>query len=531
MGQEGGKPFLPVPGCRPVNRRWLALICARGSSGMAADTQVIQTVRQLTDSLRRHLERQFPFVWVRGEVGNISRPASGHLYFTLKDADAQLQCVWFRGSQRQHSRFDPLTGEVFETPPPAPEVLVRQGAEIVCAGHVGVYAPRGQYQLVVELAQPFGQGGLALAFEERKRQLAARGYFAQERKRPLPWNPRRVALVTSPSGAAIHDFWRIASRRGSGARICLFPSLVQGAAAAPSLVAALEAANALAGHPDGPQVIVLVRGGGSLEDLWAFNEQMVADAVFRSRLPVLAGIGHEVDVTLADMTADVRAATPSHAAQLLWPSRQELMQRLDDVELSLHRAQRRCVERWELLHAQYARMLRGNGPARQLRRLDDELSRLVQALRRGGQQWLAGQERARATLAGGLAAHWSAARLMAHEVALRHETQRLHAALPRLLAGCEQTRLWHRQRLDANALGLVRRAEEELDRLTLRLAACDPLRPLERGYAMMQDEAGRVLSDLASVHAGQDVRIRLRDGSLGATVRWIRPRTDGKETS
>lgn len=498
---------------------------------MAAEDQAIQTVRQLTDSLRRHLERQFPFVWVRGEVGNLSRPASGHLYFTLKDAEAQLQCVWFRGSQRQHSRFDPLTGEVFDTPPPAPEELVRQGAEIVCAGHVGVYAPRGQYQLVVELAQPFGQGGLARAFEERKRQLAALGYFALERKRPLPWNPLRVALVTSPSGAAIHDFWRIAARRGCGARICLFPSLVQGAGAAPSLVAALEAANARADAPDGPQVIVLVRGGGSLEDLWAFNEQPVADAVFCSRLPVLAGIGHEVDVTLADMTADVRAATPSHAAQLLWPSRQELSQRLDEVETSLHQAQRRRVERWELLHAQYARVLRGNGPERQLRRMEDELTRLGHSLLRGGRQWLAGQERERAALAGRLTAHWNPSRLMSHEMRLRHVAQRLKTALPRQLSTCEQEWRWHDRRLNEAARRLLHGAEESLSRLEWRLAACDPLQPLQRGYAMLQDTTGRVLSGVSGVREGQDVCIRLRDGALGATVHWIRSRADEESES
>lgn len=189
----------------------------------------ILTVRALTEQLRRSLEGRFPFVWVRGEVSNLSRPGSGHIYFSLKDQDAQLQCVWFRGQQRQAEQgqaFDPLTGEVFDTPRPSPLELLRNGLDLLCAGRISVYAPRGQYQLLVELVQPTGQGLLAQAFEERKRKLAEAGYFTQERKRPLPWNPQRVALITSPSGAAIHDFLELAQNRGCGAEIRLFPASV-----------------------------------------------------------------------------------------------------------------------------------------------------------------------------------------------------------------------------------------------------------------------------------------------------------------
>ncbi len=180
----------------------------------------ILTVRALTEQLRRSLEGRFPFVWVRGEVSNLSRPGSGHIYFSLKDQDAQLQCVWFRGRQRQAEQgqsFDPLTGEVFDSPRPSPLELLRNGLDMLCAGRITVYAPRGQYQLLVELVQPAGQGLLAQAFEERKRKLAEAGYFAQERKRLPPWNPQRVALITSLSGAAIHDFLELARDRGSGA--------------------------------------------------------------------------------------------------------------------------------------------------------------------------------------------------------------------------------------------------------------------------------------------------------------------------
>ena len=489
-----------------------------------SEDMTIQSVRQLTEQLRRMVERHFPFVWVRGEVGNVSRPASGHFYFTLKDAEAQLQCVWFRQQQRQRGPFDPLTGEVFETPPPAPEELLRQGAELICAGHVGIYAPRGQYQLVVELVQPAGQGGLAQAFEERKRRLAALGYFAQERKRRLPWNPARVALITSPHGAAIHDFRRLAAPRGQAAHIRLYPAVVQGEGAAPSLVRALETANAHALLPDGPQVIVLIRGGGSLEDLWAFNEQEVAEAVYRSRLPVLAGIGHEVDVTLADLTADVRAATPSHAAQLLWPSRQELIQLLDDQEAALFRGMQRRLERQELLLGHLARLLRAHAPLRQLERLESTRRRLSFAMQRAVREMLVRRQRQRDHLAQVLRSFWNPARLAASTREADALKERLRAALPRLLSRRQQEFLWLEQRLHAGGRQLVSRAEEQRERLALRLTACDPLGPLERGYALVADNQGAVVHSVRQAHDGQELHIRLQDGALGVTVAQIRPR-------
>ena len=241
----------------------------------------ILTVRALTEQLRRSLEGRFPFVWVRGEVSNLSRPGSGHIYFSLKDQDAQLQCVWFRGQQRQAEQgqaFDPLTGEVFDTPRPSPLELLRNGLDLLCAGRISVYAPRGQYQLLVELVQPTGQGLLAQAFEERKRKLAEAGYFAQERKRPLPWNPQRVALITSPSGAAIHDFLELAQNRGCGAEIRLFPASVQGEEAAPEIIRALDEINAQGGITDGG-VIYGRRHGFCLESQYypnAINQENFA---------------------------------------------------------------------------------------------------------------------------------------------------------------------------------------------------------------------------------------------------------------
>ena len=206
----------------------------------ACEQERILSVTELTDRMRRTLEGTFPFVWVRGEIGELSFPGSGHIYFTLKDAGAQLQCVWFRDRQMRGRNFDPLTGEIFAEPRPDPVRLLRQGSELFCAGQISVYGPRGRYQLIVELVQAGGQGLLAQAFEERKQALAARGFFAAERKRPLPASPSRVALVTSPAGAAIHDFMELTSVRGLGAEVRLFPVRVQGEGAAGQICRALD---------------------------------------------------------------------------------------------------------------------------------------------------------------------------------------------------------------------------------------------------------------------------------------------------
>ncbi|MDR3363082.1 MAG: exodeoxyribonuclease VII large subunit [Desulfovibrio sp.] len=344
----------------------------------------VLTVRELTEQLRHCLEGRFPFVWVRGEVSNLSRPSSGHVYFSLKDQDAQIQCVWFLQQQRRGERqFDPLTGEVYDNTRPSPLELLRNGLYVFCAGRISIFPLRGQYQLVVEVLQPTGQGGLAQLFEERKRALAEKGYFALERKRPLSEGAQRVAVVTSLTGAAVHDFLELVKNRGSGAQIRLFPALMQGEGAAAEIVQAVNAINT----QGWAQVIVLIRGGGSLEDLWAFNEESVAEAVFQSRIPVLAGIGHEVDVTLADMTADVRAATPSHAAQLLWPLRDALRQRLDQQTAAL----RRIAEKW--LDKAAGRLqgqetaLRWFSPMQRHARLSEQLQQATFALGRAARQW------------------------------------------------------------------------------------------------------------------------------------------------
>ena len=482
----------------------------------------ILTVRALTEQLRRSLEGRFPFVWVRGEVSNLSRPASGHIYFSLKDQDAQLQCVWFRSQQRQAEQgqsFDPLTGEVFDSPRPSPLELLRNGLNMLCAGRISLYAPRGQYQLLVELAQPAGQGLLAQAFEERKRRLAAAGYFAQGRKRLPPWNPQRVALITSPSGAAVHDFLELARDRGSGAQIRLFPASVQGEEAAPEIVRALKAAN----DQDWAQVVVLIRGGGSLEDLWAFNEETVAEAVFHSRLPVVAGIGHEVDVTLADMTADLRAATPSHAAQLLWPQRAELRQRLDESVAALRRAFAARLEREELALRECENALRWFSPQRHQARLAERLERLSLTLRGAARQWLLNKWRLLAGLERSRRAAPSLGRVDALQARLSLLRAALDAALPHSLSNAEHSLALARNGLRSAGAAWLEKRFRHLDNLENALAANDPLAPLHRGYALVRTARGGILRSVGQTTSGREIEVRLADGRLSAVVKRISP--------
>ncbi|WP_374289315.1 exodeoxyribonuclease VII large subunit [Desulfovibrio desulfuricans] len=482
--------------------------------------EAILSVRELTEQLRKTLEGRFPFVWVRGEVTNLTRPNSGHVYFTLKDADAQLQCVWFRHMQRQTSQgFDPLTGEVFDSPRPSPLELLRNGLDVLCAGRITLYAPRGQYQLAVELMQPAGEGLLAQAFEASKRKLAALGYFNRERKRPLPHDPQRVALITSPTGAAIHDFMELASSRGSGARIRLFPALVQGAEAAPAIVRALQQAN----EQGWAQVIVLVRGGGSLEDLWAFNEEAVAEAVFESRLPVLAGIGHEVDVTLADMTADVRAATPSHAAQLLWPARAELFQLVDEAEAALVRAARRQLETAGQRLAQYESALRWFSPMRHQARLAEQLDGLHHRLQRAALQWVESVEARRDRLARALRTALSPARLDLLTSRVDALAANMASAMPRLLTAQQQRLDAAHQRLQTAEQEMLARSGRELDKLEFALSAANPLAPLKRGYALVRGADGGLLRSVAAAPVGSAISVRLADGSLAAVVSQVQP--------
>ncbi|MCL4156161.1 UNVERIFIED_CONTAM: hypothetical protein GTU68_000816 [Idotea baltica] len=295
-------------------------------------------------------------VWLQGELSNFSRPASGHFYFSLKDSQAQIRCAMFRGKNR-YVDFDPKAGD---------EVLVR--------GKLGLYAARGDFQLIVEHMEPAGTGKLLLQFEQTKKKLHALGWFDVEAKKPIPDMPQRIGVITSATGAAIRDVLQVLARRCPQAQIIIYPTLVQGATAAPKIVEAIQAAE----RRSEVDVLLLVRGGGSMEDLWAFNEEPVAKAIYECEIPIVCGVGHEVDVTIADHVADLRAPTPSAAAELSTPDGEIMVQRVAAAQNALSRIVRNNVTQAQAnLHSLNERL---KSPSQQLLTLQTSLASIKMRL-------------------------------------------------------------------------------------------------------------------------------------------------------
>ncbi len=455
-------------------------------------------VGELTRAVKEVLEAEFPLVFVRGQVSNLSRPFSGHVYFTLKDAEAALAAVWFRGAQGgattgSGERYNPATGEVLEA---GAAMRLGDGMEVLCAGRLTVYPPRGVYQLVVEMVEELGAGRLHQEFEALKRELAALGYFEAGRKRSLPPHPVRVAVVTASTSAAVRDFIKVGRGRGFGCQVRIHDTPVQGEAAPGRIAAAI----AEVGRQGWAEVAVLIRGGGSIEDLWAFNTRAVADAVFACPVPVVTGVGHEVDTTIADMVADVRAATPSHAAQTLWPERAVYVQGVDDLERAAVAAAGRLTTDREARLAHLRRGLSWLSPARRLTRAELSLAALAGRFARLGMTLTdnAGRRLERLTdrLArtirpgGGLDAEVSldrAARL----------SQRLEVAMDRL----------------------VRDRELSLRDAGLRLAGLDPMAPLARGYSLTTlTRTGRFLRRASDAAKGDKLEVMVYEGVIRAEV-------------
>jgi exodeoxyribonuclease VII large subunit len=467
----------------------------------------ILTVSELTRSIKDLLEAEFPFVWVRGQVTNLSRPASGHVYFTLTDGDATLNVVWFKASRRRVARrgseaIDTLTGEVLD---PDAETngrdALENGRDILCAGRLTVYEPRGVYQLVAEYVQEQGVGDLRQAFEALRKKLEAKGWFDPEHKLALPKSPNRVAVVTSLTGAAVRDFLRIASERGAGCEIRIHPSSVQGAQAPAELVAALDQA-----CDDGfAQVVALIRGGGSLEDLAAFNSEEVASAIHRCRIPVVTGIGHEPDVTIADYVADKRAATPTHAAELLWPERAALVQAVDELSRALSLAFLGQIERKGRGLASLRRALAWLSPAKRLSRMAERLA----------------DQAGRLSAAGGRLVEAKTALLRTRAEALARAFGPADVAV----AGGEVRGL--AARLARAGRSVVEGKAAAFAETRAVLTGLDPEKPLERGYSLVRlARSGAILRSAAEAAPGDGLDIRVRDGRIEATVDRVRPEAE-----
>ena len=420
------------------------------------------------------LERGFGSLWLEAEISNLARPGSGHWYFSLKDAAAQVRCAMFR--QRNM---------LCVTPP-------RDGQKVLVRVRIGLYEPRGEYQLIVDHMEDAGLGALKRQFEELSARLAAEGLFAADRKRPLPRLPRRIGIITSPTGAAVRDIIHVLARRFPAVPVLIYPVPVQGAQAAADITAALL----LAGRRAECDVLILARGGGSLEDLWAFNDEALARAIVASPIPIITGIGHEVDFSIADFAADVRAPTPSAAAELAVPAAEEWLGTLARSVARLQRAVRRRIadhrERLRWLTGRAALVSPGARLRQQTQRLDELEQSLFRAVRRHLQQrrerlrWLTG----RAALVN------PATRLQQQSLRLNNLEQRL-------------------QRASRDAL---RHARDRLLPLVRTLNAVSPLATLERGYAIVSAADGAILRDAALAKPGTIIEARLARGKFRAKV-------------
>ncbi|HYL62862.1 MAG TPA: exodeoxyribonuclease VII large subunit [Candidatus Methylomirabilis sp.] len=433
------------------------------------------TVSELTARIRDLLAKNFTDIWVVGEISNCREAQSGHIYFTLKDDRAQVRCVYFKQQQR------------------GIKLRPEDGLQMTVRGPISVYETRGEYQIYVEYLEPVGLGALQLAFEQLKKRLEAEGLFAAERKKPLPLLPSRIGLITSPRGAAVRDVVRILRRRFPNVHLTVYPVRVQGEGAAEEIVKALKFFN----QKKLVDVLILARGGGSMEDLWAFNEEPLARAIAASTIPVISGVGHETDFTIADFVADVRASTPSAAAELVVQTRREFDKHIADLRETLASQIRyRLLELSRRVHELSARrgFRRPLDLLRQQRQRADEMtSRLALGLR-------AQLEKSRKRFT---AAHL---RIMSFDFRVKIAAFRL--------------RLEKRSAdLSLRAERLLRTKRERLARLALQLEERSPLRVLERGYAIATDASGTVLRDSAQVALGDSVAIQLHRGRLTTEVR------------
>jgi exodeoxyribonuclease VII large subunit len=442
-----------------------------------AQSRKVLSVTELTAKVKRLLEQQVGTVWVTGEVTNLRVQNSGHMYFTLKDAGAQLSCVLFRGEKIAHRE------------------LLQDGQKLLLLGEVTVYEARGQYQLIVHDVELQGVGALQLAFEKLKQQLQSEGLFAPERKRPLPRYPERIGLVTSPTGAAIRDVLHVVRRRNPALEILLVPCRVQGEGAAQEIAAAIRLLNECARENERCEIdlILVTRGGGSLEDLWAFNEEMVARAIFESQAPVVSAVGHEIDFTISDFVADVRAATPSAAAEIITEGAFASREFLARARIRLRQTiGRRFTDASAGLSRTRERLARAHPRRRMdqwLQRLDDLLADLVRRAKQAVRQ-----ERG----------------------AWRHLAERLLRVRPTRLVQQSRERVQERAiRLGELARRQLGRCEDRFKATLDRLRLLGPEQVLARGYSITTDaSSGRVVLNAAEVSPGQRLRTRLAKGEI-----------------
>jgi exodeoxyribonuclease VII large subunit len=437
--------------------------------------QKIYSVSELTEEIKDLLEEEFPLVWLEGEISNFRVPPSGHFYFTLKDATSQIRAVFFKSGQWGLS-FRP-----------------ENGLQVLCVGRVSVYAGRGEYQIIIERLELKGWGALQKAFEQLKERLSQEGLFDADRKKPLPLLPRRVAIVTSPTGAVVQDFLRVLFRRFSNIQVSVVPVLVQGEGASLEITQAIERLNRSAlGH----EVIVVARGGGSIEDLWPFNEERVARAVAASSIPVISAIGHEVDFTITDFVADLRASTPSAAAELLIQPQREWEDKIEDFQERLHQEirQKTAYYQEKLFHFQ--------------KRLGDPRRRLVDLLLRLDDYGI----RLRLALRGALGRRDDSLKWLQEKLFLKNPREKigtLHNSLD-----------WHRLKLKSLMTRKIDQLDLEIKAQKKALQALSPWGVLDRGYALVRTLPDlRFVKKVGDAPPGKEIRIFLAQGELDCLVK------------
>jgi exodeoxyribonuclease VII large subunit len=439
----------------------------------------IYSVSELTRDIKIELEGTFANLWVSGEVSNLKQPSSGHYYFTLKDDKAQIPAVMFRGAAR-FLRFRP-----------------KDGMAVLVWGHVTVYEPRGAYQIRVERMEPRGKGSLQLAFEQLKERLGNEGLFDPSRKRPIPRVPQRLGIVTSPSGAALRDICRVLHRRFENLSVLVYPVQVQGDLAAADIAKGIRVLNELGGL----DVLIVTRGGGSLEDLWPFNEESVARAIAASAIPVVSAVGHEVDFTIADFVADLRAPTPSAAAEMVVRSKEELVER---VRAAMSRVERSTRGRLRELSGQVNRVATHQAFAAVRHAIEMRGQRVDEASYRSRSHLERRLSRTRLVLQG-----------LARRLAAQRVDRRLGDARMRLAALEARLETASRVPLDRGHRTLAERAA--------KLDALSPLGVLGRGYSLAWSPQGKLLRQAEDVATGDEIRVDLHRGRLRCRVERVEP--------
>lgn len=438
----------------------------------------IFTVSRLNQEVQRLLETGFGTLWLQGELSNFSRPSSGHFYFSLKDSQSQIRCAMFKGRNR-YVDFEPGSGDA---------VIVR--------GKLGLYSARGDFQLIVEHMEPAGAGKLQAAFEATKRDLDAKGWFDAAAKRPLPSLPQTIGVVTSPTSAALRDVLQVLNRRYRQSRIIIYPTLTQGSTAAPAIVSALNKAN----QRQEADVLLLVRGGGSLEDLWAFNEISVAAAIRDSQIPIVAGIGHEVDITISDLVSDLRAPTPSAAAELATPDNANLSKTVDALYSSLLKAHRTQLRSLGTTVEQQSKRLYLRHPQLRLQEQSQRIDELEMRLSRAWRTSFV-QKSSRLTKAD--------TQLNAYSPAVQVAQHQNHAKAlnSRLTVAMESQQ---------------KQAKSRFDILARALHGVSPLAVLDRGYAIVKKNK-KPITSVGDVKPGDEVTARLSNGEFQAVVSTVKP--------